>query len=181
MRDLSLHILDLMENSVRAGATVVAVCIDQQPAQDLLRIRIEDNGPGLPVTTEQAMDPFFTTKKGKRVGLGLSLFRAAAERAGGMMRLDRSALGGLLVDGTMQVRHIDRNPLGDLAATFSSAVCMNPDVDLRLSLIAGAASWAVSTSDYATGLPPEDREPVFLAQRLAQEIKAAIERVGIVQ
>ncbi|HNT89402.1 MAG TPA: ATP-binding protein, partial [Candidatus Hydrogenedentes bacterium] len=72
MRELSLHILDLMENATRAGATVVYVGITENVAQDTLEIVVEDNGPGLPASSDAALDPFYTTKGGKRTGLGLS-------------------------------------------------------------------------------------------------------------
>ena len=83
MRELSLHVLDLVENSLRAGAGVVAVGIEEQPDRDLLAITVEDDGPGLAVGPQQALDPFYTTKEGKRTGLGLSLFRQQVELAGG--------------------------------------------------------------------------------------------------
>jgi signal transduction histidine kinase len=87
MRDLSLHILDIIENSIRAGASEVRVAIEEDPAADLLKIVVEDNGPGLGLPEQVVLDPFYTTKKGKHVGLGLSLFREAALRAGGDLKL----------------------------------------------------------------------------------------------
>ena len=97
MRELSLHILDLIENAVSAGASRIAVQITQETQWDLMRIVVEDNGPGLRVPAEQALDPFYTTKKGKKTGLGLSLFRFRIEQTGGELILDRSTLGGLAV------------------------------------------------------------------------------------
>ena len=83
LRELSLHVLDLVENSLRAGAGVVAVGVEEQPDRDLLAISVEDDGPGLAVLPEQALDPFYTTKEGKRTGLGLSLFRQQVEHGRG--------------------------------------------------------------------------------------------------
>ncbi len=97
LRELSLHVLDLVENSLRAGAGVVEVGVEEQPDRDLLAITVEDDGPGLAVDPAQALDPFYTTKEGKRTGLGLSLFRQQVEMAGGGVELGRSALGGLAV------------------------------------------------------------------------------------
>ncbi len=94
MREIALHILDLIENSIRAQASIIAVSVEAMPEQDLLRIVIEDNGTGLKVSPEAALDPFYTTKSGKRTGLGLSLFRAAAESTGGRLTLGKSSLGG---------------------------------------------------------------------------------------
>jgi hypothetical protein len=146
LRELALHVLDLVENSVRAGAGVIAVTVEEQPAQDLLAIEVEDDGPGLPVETAVATDPFFTTKEGKRTGLGLSLFRARAEQAGGAMQLDRSPLGGLRVRVTMRLGHVDRTPIGDLAATVSGAIAANPGVELRVRLRVGDREVSASSA-----------------------------------
>ena len=83
MHDLSLYALELLENSVRAGATRVRTRVEIDRPRDRLTIAIEDDGPGLPVSADLATDPFFSTKAGKQTGLGLSLFREAAEAAGG--------------------------------------------------------------------------------------------------
>ena len=83
MHDLSLYVLEMIENSLRAGAGTVAVRVWVEPPRDELTIVVEDDGPGLDVSVEQATDPFYTTKAGKRTGLGLPLFREAAEAAGG--------------------------------------------------------------------------------------------------
>jgi anti-sigma regulatory factor (Ser/Thr protein kinase) len=149
VRDLSLHILDLIENSLRASATTVAVGLCADARRDVLRLVIEDNGPGLPVAAHEATDPFFTTKNGKRIGLGLSLFKATAERAGGTLELRKSGLGGLAVEARMQLSHVDRCPLGDLAATLCSIVCMNPRLDLRLDLDCGDRRIRLNVQDVA--------------------------------
>jgi signal transduction histidine kinase len=122
LRELSLHILDLVENALRAGATVIAVGVEQDEQADRLVIRVEDDGPGLEQPMERALDPFFSTKPGKKTGLGLSLFRFRLEQAGGRLTLARSPLGGLEVRGEMRLGHVDRSPLGDLATTLSTVV-----------------------------------------------------------
>ncbi len=134
MRDLSLHILDLVENSLRAEATIIAVTVAADAKSDKLCVVIEDNGRGLSVTPEQALDPFYTTKSGKRTGLGLSFFRETAERAGGKLTIGCSDLGGVKVAAEMGLGHVDRSPMGDLAATLASLVCVSPKVDFRLRL-----------------------------------------------
>ncbi len=134
MYDLSLHILDLIENALRAGASTVGIEVALRGAPPELEIVIEDNGPGLDVPAQGAVDPFYTTKPGKRTGLGLSLFKAAAERAGGGLTLDTSPLGGLRVRARMLSGHIDLSPLGDLAATLASVALTHPDLDLRARL-----------------------------------------------
>ena len=132
MHDLSLYLLDIIENSVRAGATRIRVGVAADRAADSLEITVEDDGPGLPVTPRQALDPFYTTKKGKKTGLGLSLFRQAAEAAGGGLSVGRSAdLGGVAVRAWMGLGNVDRPPLGDVATSILTMVATNPRGRLR--------------------------------------------------
>jgi hypothetical protein len=135
MHDLSLYLLDILENSVRAGATVISTTIVADRAADRLTLRVEDDGPGLPVEPEQALDPFFTTKSNKKTGLGLSLFRQAAEAAGGGLTVGRSGeLGGVCVEAHMSLANVDRPPLGDVAASIATMFATNPEIEFRVDL-----------------------------------------------
>jgi len=177
VRDLSLHLADLMENSLRAGASVIAVTIEVSCRDDRLTLRVEDDGPGFSVPPEVALDPFYTTKEGKRTGLGLSLMRAAAGRAGGRLVLGRSPLGGALVEARMQLSHPDRGPLGNVAATVASAAGTSPGVDVRLAVTADAGAFSVSASETAAGLPEGGRGPVAVARELTKRIAAGMAEV----
>ncbi|MBN2307754.1 MAG: NAD(P)H-dependent oxidoreductase subunit E [Candidatus Hydrogenedentes bacterium] len=174
MRELSLHILDLIENAIRAGASTVAVSVHEDLEDDLLEIGVEDNGSGLSVTPEQAVDPYYTTKRGKRTGLGLSLFKASAEQAGGGLAIEKSALGGVAVRAWMQLEHVDRRPLGDLATTLSSIVCTNPGLDVwcRISSTVGRAE--VRASDVAKALRADDCHGLAIARRFSEELSAGL-------
>jgi signal transduction histidine kinase len=178
MRELALHILDLIENSIRAQATIIAVSVAADPAADRLRIVIEDNGTGLKVSPEAALDPFYTTKSGKRTGLGLSLFRAAAESTGGRLMLGRSGLGGVQVAAELGLRHIDRSPLGDLAGTLSSVVCTNPDIDFRFRIRLGEHECRISAFEVAEELG-EGRGGLAVARRVAEKVQASLESCGV--
>lgn len=179
MRDLSLHILDLMENSIRAEASVVAVTIAIEPATNSLRIAIEDNGKGLKVSPEQAADPFYTTKGGKRTGLGLSFFRETAERAGGTMTVGKSELGGVCVAAEMRLNHVDRSPLGDVAATVSSVVCSNPDVDFQVRLRLGGQESRLSAFEMGEEMGKRRRGGLAVAQAMMVRIRSEFERYGV--
>ncbi|MFB3892834.1 MAG: ATP-binding protein [Phycisphaerae bacterium] len=178
MRDLSLHILDLIENSIRAKATAVRVTVWADPARDRLSVIVEDNGPGLKVPARVAVDPFYTTKGGKKTGLGLGLFQATTQRAGGNMTLRRSALGGLAVAGWMRLGHVDRSPLGDLAATISTVVCTNPDLHLRVILRAAQTKWELDVKKVARELAADKASPLIsgieLATRVSELMKARL-------
>ena len=181
MRELSLHILDLIENSIRAGASAVSVTLALEPERDLMKLRVEDNGTGLDVAPAQALDPFYTTKKGKRVGLGLSLFGAAAERAGGGIRVGRSRLGGAAVQATMQIYHVDRAPLGDLGATLSAIVATNPALDLRCKVAVGKRKFGIKTSDVEKELAGRNHNSLVVARRLSDKVKAGLAGLNIEQ
>jgi hypothetical protein len=179
LREIALHILDLIENAIRANATVVSVAVEEEPDADLLRITVEDNGPGLAVSGETASDPFFTTKEGKKTGLGLSMLKFRAEQAGGSFLLNRSALGGLAVQALMPLSHVDRSPLGDLAATLASVVCTNPEVEQRCRLRVGGREWSVSSAEIARALPVGGRSEIAVARRMRERIAEGLSALHV--
>ncbi len=131
MRELSLHILDIAQNSIAASASLVGISIDEKPAEDLLRIIITDNGRGIPQSMlKQITDPFYTTKKTREVGLGLSLFAQAAQRAGGDLVVKSTVGVGTEVTATFIYHHLDRAPIGDIAGTLHGLILMNPEIDI---------------------------------------------------
>lgn len=130
MKDLSLHILDLVQNSLRAGARLVEINIVEQEEKDLLQVEIKDNGKGIPsAALKKVLDPFYTTRTTRRVGLGLSLFQAAACRTGGHLIVEPLSAGGTRVSAAFGLRHWDRPPLGDMAETLLMLIVGNPEVD----------------------------------------------------
>ncbi len=180
MRDLSLHLLDLMENSIRAGASTLQVSVELDQAADRLTLAVEDDGRGFGTAPEELADPFYTTKPGKKVGLGLSLFRATAEAAGGCLTLARSALGGACVRATLKLSHVDRQPLGDLAASLSSVVCTNPGLELICRLRAADGECVIATASLAAELPGrQPRGGLALARRVSERVKQGLANLKI--
>jgi anti-sigma regulatory factor (Ser/Thr protein kinase) len=179
LRDLSLHILDLIENSIRAGATIVSVSVGIFPDRDLMEATVDDNGPGLRVPPDVATDPFYTTKNGKHIGLGLSLFRATAEKAKGKMSLCSSELGGLCVKATMQLSHVDRCPIGDLAGTMSSVVCTNANLDLRFRFTTGDRTYAIKVADLVDADKMESVYGLTVAREVHQRIKEGLSTFAV--
>ncbi|MEW6531838.1 MAG: ATP-binding protein [Thermodesulfobacteriota bacterium] len=130
MEDLSLHILDVAENGITAGAGLVRITIEEDTEQDMLTVTIEDNGRGMePDFLAKALDPFVTTRTTRKVGMGLSLLQQAAAEADGDLKVESSPGRGTSVHVTMRHSHIDRKPLGDMAATMITLIEGNPDVD----------------------------------------------------
>ena len=164
MHDLSLYILEMIENSLRAGAGRVAVRVWIEPPCDELSIVVEDDGPGLDVSPEQATDPFFTTKDGKKTGLGLPLFREAAEAAGGHLTMRRSSeLGGLAIEVVLRLSHVDRPPLGDVVQTVAVMAATNPETSLSLEVGAGADTCLAQGAELAAFGPAAGRCQAILA------------------
>jgi signal transduction histidine kinase len=119
MEDISLHILDIAENSIRAKAKNINIMIIEDKKNDLMTLTIEDDGEGMnDVAKEHALNPFFTTKKSKKVGLGLAFLAHSAEEAGGTMRIESEPGRGTKVIATFRLDHIDRKPLGNLNETI---------------------------------------------------------------
>ena len=114
MQDLSLHVMDVVENSIAGGATVVLVRIEKDAEAGMLAISIQDNGRGMDeIEGRRAIDPFYTTKKDKRVGLGLPLLRQAAEEAGGEMEMISEPGTGTMIRAEFRLGHPDLKPLPD--------------------------------------------------------------------
>jgi len=130
MLELAAHILDIAENSVRAGASLVEINIVEDEKENLFSIEIIDNGCGMTQEEiQKALDPFYTTKKVRRVGLGIPLLSDAAERAGGNLQLESIQGKGTRLRVTFELNHIDRQPLGDIVSTLIILIAGNSDID----------------------------------------------------
>lgn len=138
MRDISLHILDIVENSLRAGANLIHIDITADEQQDTLTVTIEDNGSGMSAEMlERVRSPFTTTRTTRNVGLGIPLLMTGCESTGGCLSIE-SALGeGTKLTAVYGLSHIDRPPLGDIAETVASLVLANPQVDFVFTVSRG--------------------------------------------
>jgi signal transduction histidine kinase len=129
MQDISLHILDIAENSINAAASRVEIRIVEDTKNDLLTVVISDNGQGMDEETmRRAPDPFYTSKPGKRVGLGLSLLAQAAREGGGSFTIESEPDGGTHLIARFVLSHPDRKPLGDIDGTVHMLQLTHPDI-----------------------------------------------------
>ncbi len=129
MEDLSLHVMDVAENALVAGADRIAIRIFEESEEGFMKLEIEDNGCGMDKEmTNQAFDPFYTTKSGKRVGLGLPLLAQAAEEAGGDMQIQSSPDKGTMILARFQLGHPDLKPVGEMFNTIAALACAHPHV-----------------------------------------------------
>jgi len=134
MPEISLNILDLAQNSITAGSLVTEIRIDIRTGADTLEVVIGDNGRGMaPDVVQRVVDPFFTTRTTRSVGLGLPFWKMAAEITGGSFRLDSEPGVGTRVTAVFGLSHIDRMPVGDIASTMIALIGSNPDLDFIFS------------------------------------------------
>lgn len=130
MQDLSLHILDIAENSVRARARTVSIRVEEDGRRDVLSLEVEDDGRGMDEETRlKSLDPFFSTRTTRRVGLGLPLLAEAARAADGRLALESGPGQGTRVRAEFRLSHIDRKPLGDIVQTLVTLIVGNPGTD----------------------------------------------------
>jgi hypothetical protein len=153
MEDLALHILDIARNGAEAGATRIEIRVEEDAASDALRIIVADNGRGMDAETAgRATDPFFTTRRTRVVGLGLSLLRQAAETAGGGLAVVSQPGTGTRVEAVFGLSHLDRAPLGDVETTVLVLMASHPDVDLDWTHRRGPREYSLATADLRSAL-----------------------------
>ena len=129
MEDISLHILDIVENAIRANAKTVKIEISENKNIGCLIISIMDDGKGMDEeTARKALDPFFTTKSGKKVGLGLALLFQAARETGGNLKIESTPDKGTTVTASFSLSHPDMKPLGDIYETLATLITGRPSV-----------------------------------------------------
>jgi len=130
MKDLSLHILDIVQNSIRAKAKLIGIEITELRKDNQLIISITDDGSGMnPEQLQRAIDPFYTSRTTRKVGLGLSLFKQNAEMTGGTFNLESEFGKGTKVTATFGLNHLDRPVMGDLVGTLLLLICSSGETD----------------------------------------------------
>ena len=157
MKDLSLHILDLSQNSVSAGASLVEITIHEDIEMDKLTIYIEDNGTGMDKDfLARVKDPFVTTRTTRKVGLGIPLMLASCTRCEGDLVIESQKNVGTKLTATFKHSHIDRAPMGDMAETMLSLVLAGNDgskaVDFVYRHIIGHRDFCFDTREMRTAL-----------------------------
>jgi anti-sigma regulatory factor (Ser/Thr protein kinase) len=148
MLELALHILDIAENSTRAGASLIEITIVEDLDRDVFSMEIRDNGSGMDgETLARAMDPFYTTKKVRRIGLGLPMLAQAAEKAGGRFEIESRVGEGTRVYAQFQHSNLDRQPLGDIPGVMNALILGNPDVDFLYTHAKNGSSYTLDTRE----------------------------------
>jgi len=180
LEDLSLHILDIVENAIAARAKRIKILVVEEPGEDRLTIEIRDDGIGMDEEVSQkAVDPFFTTRSSRRVGLGLSLMAQAAQEAGGSLRIESELGKGTKVTASFQYHHIDRKPLGSMVETVMTLLIGNPELEIFYTHKKEGKSFALSSSwvkNHFKDRPLIDPEVIRWVER---HLKEGLKQIGV--
>jgi signal transduction histidine kinase len=147
LKELALHIMDIAENGIRAGAATLTIALLEEGTPAVLKIRVKDDGKGM--EKEELLrveDPFYTSRTTRRVGMGIPLLRQQAELAAGDLKIKSSPGRGTEVEASFLKDHPDRQPLGDLEGCWILLASVNPGIEWVLHLASGAGEFSISTS-----------------------------------
>lgn len=148
MKEISLHIMDIVQNSITADATLIEVSMDISIGKDALTVLIRDNGKGM---NREMLDgvtsPFVTTRTTRRVGLGIPLFKAGAEATGGRFYIDSEPGKGTVLQADYVFSHLDRPPIGDFAGTMHTLIVCNPTLDFVVTFSYGGERETLDTRE----------------------------------
>ena len=164
MRELSLNILDIAQNSIAAGASLITIEIAENTQAGELTITVGDNGCGM--TEEQlknVLDPFFTTRTTRKVGMGIPLFKLAAEQTGGSLKIESEKGKGTTTSAVFKTDSIDFTPLGDVTSTVTILISMNTDRDFIYTRRLDGEGFELSTvqlKEILEGVPLSEPEVV---------------------
>lgn len=179
MLELALHVLDIAENSSRAGASLIEITIVEDLGRDVFSMEIRDNGHGMDEQTmEKALDPFYTTKKVRRVGLGLPMLRQAAHNAGGRFSLQSKEGEGTVVHAEFRHSHIDRQPLGDIAGVIVMLILGNPDVDIVYTHRRNGNAYVLDTREIREGLGEVPLNTMEVLNLIRDNIREGLDEMG---
>lgn len=148
MREISLHVLDIVENSISAGASLICITLDIDHKKDSITIEIEDNGKGMDgEMLKKVTSPFTTTRTTRNVGLGIPLFMQSALQTGGSFDIDSKLGEGTKLCASYVLSSIDRAPIGDFAGTVHMLIVCNPKIDFAVTIITDGNTETLLTAE----------------------------------
>lgn len=181
MRELSLHILDIVQNSIAAEASRVDVSVTADTDDDKLTIRITDNGKGMdPDFAARITDPFVTTRRTRKVGLGIPMLMAAAELCGGTVSVQSELGKGTSTEAVFGLSHIDRAPMGDIVTTIVTVIAANPEIRLVYEHKVDRREFVLDTEEVRQQLDDVPINDPMVVQWLREHMMEGISTVGAV-
>lgn len=175
MNDLSLHIIDIIQNSLSAGAKRIGLAIKEDSANDRLTISIEDNGKGMSREVAAKLeDPFYTTRTTRKVGMGIPLFKQSAMQSGGNLSVESEPGKGTTITAWFELGNIDRPPLGDVANSFVLMVSANPQIHFTLSYVVNENEYNFDSVEVAEVLGDIELSDVRVIRMLEEMVRENI-------
>ena len=178
MKELSLHILDVAENGISAGADQIEIEVIEDRGQNRLTLVIADDGRGIPRDQiDRAVDPFYTSRTTRRVGMGLSLLNAAARQCDGHMWIESDVGKGTRIVAEFMYDHIDRAPVGDMAGTMISLIMGSPSVDFEYRHAVDGREFVLSTREIKEALDGRPITDPDVFQYIMQTLRTGEKRL----
>ena len=181
MKELSLHILDIAMNSLRAEASELGIEIIENTDNDILSIIITDNGFGMDEEmVKSVLDPFTTTRTTRKVGLGIPLFKANAEGCNGNFSITSVLNIGTTVTANFQLSNIDRPVLGDISSVMSMIFCSHPDIEVSFTYKKYRSKYTLATKEIKTELDGVSMQEPEVKSLIENIIVSELNEIGVV-
>lgn len=179
MTDLAMHMMDIAQNSLRAGAQNVGIDIEARSDDRTFTFRVTDDGKGMSrETVERLVDPFFTTRDTRRVGLGIPFLKMTCEQAGGGLRIISEEGEGTTIEATYRTDNIDCLPMGDVPGYLSLLLKANPKVAFRFSYRVDETEFVLDTEELRKqGIEWESAGMLAVIKEYIRENMSAVGRV----
>lgn len=180
MTTIALNILDIVQNSIRADASLINLSINESASSDILEIRIEDDGSGIPAEMlDTVTDPFTTSRTTRKTGFGLALLKHHAELTGGKIDIKSSKGSGTVVTAEFRLSHIDIQPLGDVAGVMIILIAGNPGIDFLYTHRTDAGEYSFSTKEAKEFLGVASLNEGTLPADIKEMISENLARIGV--
>ena len=179
MLELSMHILDIVQNSLAARASRVEIRIGEDLAEDLLALEVKDNGRGMaPEVIRRVTDPFYTSRTTREVGLGIPLLKLAAERCGGCLEVQSLEGKGTRISATFRLNHFDRAPLGDMGETLAVLICGNPGADFLYEHRVDDRTYRLETGEMREVLGTVPLDAPSVHDFVRRDVQEGLKKIG---
>ena len=184
MTEISLNILDIAENSTKAGSSLVTILVDADTGADMLKVVIKDDGCGMSEEQlAQVTDPFYTTRTTRKVGLGVPFFKMAAEAAGGSFDIISEVGKGTEVTAVFSLSSVDRMPLGDMTTTIQNLIIYHPDTDFYYRYTYDGESFDLDTRqmrEMLGGVPLDTPDVAEFIKEYLEENRKEVDKGAII-
>jgi len=178
MKTISDHILDIIQNSLKANATLIEIIVVEDYKKDICHLKIADNGEGMSAKIlNQAANPFFTTRNTRKVGLGLSLLKQNTELANGHFSIKSQPGEGTLVEAVFQLSNIDRPPIGDVWNTFYIAMLGNENVEFIYEHRTNKGRFKICSSEISENIEGVSLQNTEIRKAVIELIQTNIQKI----